>query len=86
MVHDDEVTTTENHVDIGSKDIKEVDGAGDHNHEHGFDHGEKQIAGEANPLPELQRKLKSRHLSMIAIGKTNPLTVSRHHVYKRYLT
>lgn len=67
MVHD-EVTTTENHADMASKDIKESDGAGGHNH----GHEEKQITGEVNPLPELQRKLKSRHLSMIAIGKTNP--------------
>lgn len=71
MVHEDEVTTAENHVDVGSKDVKEPCGPGSGQHiEYGVDHEEKQITGEVNQLPDLQRKLKSRHLSMIAIGKT----------------
>lgn len=30
---------------------------------------EKNIVGDSNPLPDLQRRLKSRHLAMIAIGE-----------------
>lgn len=71
MVHEDEVTAAENHVDVESKDVKGPGGQGEGQHiEYGFDNEEKQIAGEVNQLPDLQRKLKSRHLSMIAIGKT----------------
>lgn len=70
MVNEDEVTSAENHVDIGRKDVKESEGPNSGQHiEYGVDHEEKQIAGQVNQLPDLQRKLKSRHLSMIAIGK-----------------
>jgi amino acid permease len=31
--------------------------------------GNDDVPGEARRLPELKRKLKSRHLQMIAIGK-----------------
>lgn len=79
MVHEDEVTTAEDHDDIGSKDIKQSNGPNDCHHiEYGLDHEEKQIAGEVNQLPDLQRKLKSRHLSMIAIGTADPTTADEH--------
>lgn len=34
---------------------------------------EKHSNGESPPLPELQRRLKSRHLQMIAMGKNSEL-------------
>lgn len=34
-----------------------------------YDYEKHGAQREANPLPELKRKLKSRHLQMIAIGE-----------------
>ena len=42
-----------------------------------FDYEKHGAQREANPLPELKRKLKSRHLQMIAIGEWHDLTSPR---------
>lgn len=76
MNQDDEVTSAHSHGETESKNIKQSkdqhDGA---TNEYDFDSEEKQVIGESAPLPELQRKLKSRHLSMIAIGKKAPCSL-----------
>jgi amino acid transporter len=41
----------------------------DHPVGYDFDYEKHGAQREANPLPELKRKLKSRHLQMIAIGE-----------------
>ena len=70
MNQDDEVTSAHSHGGIETKDIKQLSGQqDDRTNAYDFDAEEKQVIGESAPLPNLQRKLKSRHLSMIAIGK-----------------
>ncbi|KAJ5145220.1 hypothetical protein N7448_002612 [Penicillium atrosanguineum] len=71
MNQDDEVTSAHSHGEIETKDVKQLSGQHDgRTNECDFDAEEKQVVGESAPLPNLQRKLKSRHLSMIAIGGT----------------
>jgi amino acid permease len=70
MNQDDEVTSAHSYGETETKDIKQLSGQQDGQAtEYDLDAEEKQVIGESAPLPELQRKLKSRHLSMIAIGK-----------------
>lgn len=45
-----------------------------------FDYEKHGAQREANPLPELKRKLKSRHLQMIAIGKWGREHCRREHL------
>lgn len=84
MNQDDEVTSAHSHGETETKDIKQLSGQQDgQTIEYDLDAEEKQVIGESTPLPELQRKLKSRHLSMIAIGKNTWLNVvacSRFHL------
>ncbi|KAJ5273025.1 hypothetical protein N7478_008150 [Penicillium angulare] len=42
----------------------------DFDYQNDIDAEEKNVIGDVNPLPDLQRRLKSRHLAMIAIGGT----------------
>ncbi|KAJ5681929.1 uncharacterized protein N7477_001869 [Penicillium maclennaniae] len=71
MNQDDEVTSAHSHGEIETKDIKQLKARHDGRvNEYDVDAEEKQVIGESAPLPDLQRKLKSRHLSMIAIGGT----------------
>lgn len=63
------MTSAHSHGEIETKDIKQLSGQQDgRTNKYDFDAEEKQVIGETAPLPNLQRKLKSRHLSMIAIG------------------
>ena len=74
MVSDDEVTPAYNQVGIEKKQNEDsvskdpLDGNGNG---YDFDTEEKQVIGEQRQLPDLQRRLRSRHLQMIAIGKTH---------------
>lgn len=72
----DEVTSIDNGAGTDKKDIK------DWNLKHStkecdLDEEEKHRHGETNQLPDLQRKLKSRHLQMIAMGKSSGCTPSQ---------
>lgn len=76
MNQDDEVTSAHSNGEIENKNNKQSKDQQDGpTNEYDFDSEEKQEIGESAPLPELQRKLKSRHLSMIAIGKKKHLTL-----------
>lgn len=73
MVSDDEVTPAHNQVGIDKKqndDSISKDPIRDLDNEYDIDTEEKQVIGEQRQLPDLQRRLKSRHLQMIAIGGT----------------
>lgn len=72
MMTNDEVTSAQNHIPAGTNEkrdsiSKEQDGFRQDGHN--VDAEEKQTYGEVNQLPVLQRKLRSRHLQMIAIGE-----------------
>lgn len=57
--------TTQKKHDEGQDHITRADdGTG-----YDMEDAEKNAAGEMRQLPDLQRRLKSRHLAMIAIGK-----------------
>lgn len=72
MMADDEVINTQTQPGTGNKEdhdsISKYQGefCQDGNN---FDAEEKQTYGEVNQLPDLQRRLRSRHLQMIAIGE-----------------
>lgn len=73
MLSDDEVTPAHNHVGIDKKqndDSISKDPISGLENEYDFDTEEKQVIGEQRQLPDLQRRLRSRHLQMIAIGGT----------------
>lgn len=76
MVSDDEVTPAHNQVGIEKKQNDDsiskdpIEGLGN---EYDFDTEEKQVIGEQRQLPDLQRRLRSRHLQMIAIGERHAL-------------
>lgn len=71
MVSNDEVTPAHNQVEL---DEKKNDDSITKDPITGLDNGydidaeEKQVIGEQRQLPDLQRRLRSRHLQMIAIG------------------
>lgn len=71
MVSDEEVTPAHNHYGTEKKEnddsISKDPISGTHN-EYDIDGEEKQVIGEQRQLPDLQRRLRSRHLQMIAIG------------------
>ncbi|KAI5292227.1 hypothetical protein KEM55_007993, partial [Ascosphaera atra] len=48
--------------------------------EHQFDSDSEKKGGHTKAAPELQRRLKSRHLQMIAIGERNPSETTYCHV------
>jgi amino acid transporter len=76
MVSDDEVTPAHHHVGIDKKqndDSISKDPISGIENEYDFDTEEKQVIGEQRQLPDLQRRLRSRHLQMIAIGKSYAL-------------
>ncbi|KAJ6089534.1 hypothetical protein N7467_004750 [Penicillium canescens] len=63
----DEVTSIQNEPRTDKKDVKEPDPTGPTGNQD-IDSEEKHSNGETHELPELQRRLKSRHLQMIAMG------------------
>lgn len=63
----DEVASIHNASET-DKNIKETDPDNFAN-DRDLDAEEKHSNGESHQLPELQRKLKSRHLQMIAMGR-----------------
>jgi amino acid transporter len=65
----DEVTSIQNEPRTDKKDVKEPDPTGPTGSQD-IDSEEKHSNGETHELPELQRRLKSRHLQMIAMGRT----------------
>lgn len=66
----DEVTSAHNGTETDKKDI--IDWNSKHSvKDCNINEAEKQHHGETNRLPDLQRKLKSRHLQMIAMGKSS---------------
>jgi amino acid transporter len=72
MMADDEVTNTETQTGTGNKEDRDLISKykGEHRQDgDNFDAEEKQTYGEVNQLPDLQRRLRSRHLQMIAIGE-----------------
>jgi amino acid transporter len=64
----DEVTSIQNEPRTDKKDVKEPDPTGRTGNQD-IDSEEKHSNGETHELPELQRRLKSRHLQMIAMGR-----------------
>lgn len=72
MMADDEVISTQTQTGTGNKEhrdsISKYQGEF-HQDGNNFDSEEKQTYGEVNQLPDLQRRLRSRHLQMIAIGE-----------------
>ncbi|KAJ5683547.1 hypothetical protein N7462_006712 [Penicillium macrosclerotiorum] len=73
MMTNNEVISTQNHTDEKKNHMKDCivqDNRDFHGHGHGIEGEEKHSNGELNQLPVLQRRLKSRHLQMIAIGGT----------------
>jgi amino acid permease len=72
MMADDEVTSARNQITTGNKEKRDSISKeqGDTNqYGHNIDAEEKHTYGEVNQLPVLQRRLRSRHLQMIAIGE-----------------
>lgn len=71
MAHQDEVTSAQNDHDI---DV-DVEKANSDSKNPVVDYDpltkEKETNGEIRELPNLQRRLKSRHLQMIAIGESS---------------
>lgn len=68
----DEVTSTHNHITAETNEKRDSisKAQGDFRQDaHNVDAEEKHTYGEVNQLPVLQRKLRSRHLQMIAIGE-----------------
>ncbi|KAJ5645862.1 hypothetical protein N7490_002234 [Penicillium lividum] len=61
---------TSDHADVPKKNNEDLISRDLRVDQHDINEEEKGLAGEMNQLPELQRRLKSRHLSMIAIGGT----------------
>jgi amino acid transporter len=70
MTMEDQVTSVHQGAGTGWKDTKDLDSK---NPVEGrdIDEEEKHSNGETRQLPNLQRKLKSRHLHMIAMGKSS---------------
>lgn len=69
---DDEVTSAQYQTRAGNKDKRDSISKerGDINQDgQNIDAEEKHTCGEVNQLPVLQRRLRSRHLQMIAIGE-----------------
>jgi amino acid transporter len=64
----DEVTSIQNEPRTDKKDVKAPDPTGPTGNQD-IDSEEKHSNGETHELPELQRRLKSRHLQMIAMGR-----------------
>ena len=64
----DEVASIHNASGTEKKDINESN-PGNISEDRDLDAEEKHSNGESHQLPELQRRLKSRHLQMIAMGK-----------------
>jgi amino acid transporter len=60
---------TSDHADVPKKNNEDLISRDIRVDQHDINEEEKGLAGEMNQLPELQRRLKSRHLSMIAIGE-----------------
>ncbi|KAJ5994609.1 hypothetical protein N7451_010333 [Penicillium sp. IBT 35674x] len=58
------------HADLPKKNHEDAISRDDAVNQYDINGEEKGVAGEMNQLPDLQRRLKSRHLSMIAIGGT----------------
>lgn len=84
---DDEVTSAQYQTRTGNKDKRDSISKerGDINQDgHNIDAEEKHTYGEVNQLPVLQRRLRSRHLQMIAIGEC--LHLSDHDILKYELT
>jgi hypothetical protein len=65
----DEVSSIHNASGTDRKNIKEANQDDISPEDRDFDAEEKHSNGESHQLPELQRKLKSRHLQMIAMGQ-----------------
>jgi hypothetical protein len=72
MMADDQVFNAQNQIGTENQEKRDSiskDRGEDRQDGHNLDAEEKHTYGEVNQLPDLQRKLKSRHLQMIAIGK-----------------
>lgn len=64
------------HADLPKKNNEDSISRDNDANQYDINGEEKGVAGEMNQLPDLQRRLKSRHLSMIAIGKIPVIAVA----------
>ena len=65
------------HADLPKKNKEDSISRDDGVNQYDINGEEKGVAGEMNQLPDLQRRLKSRHLSMIAIGKIHVIAAQK---------
>jgi amino acid transporter len=65
------------HADLPKKNNEDSISGGNDANQYDISAEEKGVTGEMNQLPDLQRRLKSRHLSMIAIGTIRVYTVQK---------